>query len=93
MTCQLFGALGLLQVLHLDVAPSNIIVDKDGKGVLVDFHMAKHGVNGQVVMGHVTRRCFMSLSRLTGGPATLSGKARCSCMCFVGGVHLDVSSM
>ena len=27
-------------MLHLDVAPSNIIVDKDGKGVLVDASSA-----------------------------------------------------
>lgn len=69
----------LLQVWHLDVAPSNIMLDENGKGLLIDFHMAQQG---HVMGAHTTRRTFMSLSRLRGRPATLSGEVPCFIRCI-----------
>jgi hypothetical protein len=62
------------QVLHLDVAPSNIILGPDGRGLLVDFHLAQHGT--EVKGAGSGRLAFMSVSRLGEGRATLSGESK-----------------
>lgn len=65
----------LAQVLHLDIAPSNIVLSPEGRCLLLDFHLAQLDMHdaeddgfGQVP--------FKSLSRLRGGLATPSGE-RC----------------
>lgn len=73
-------------MLHRDVAPSNIVVVEQGadsSAVLIDFHLARQYVPGPLrfPVSAGGRAPFMSISRLDGHSATLSGELRSWLVC------------
>lgn len=66
------------KVLHLDIAPSNILMSPEGRCLLVDFHLAQMNVYDADDEGS-GRIGFKSISRLRRGKATLSGETHHRC--------------
>lgn len=72
MICSLECAVHWWQVLHLDIAPNNIVLH-EGRGMLVDFGIARQGGISSVDQG-IGRVAFKSIDRLDVGKASLSGE-------------------
>jgi serine/threonine protein kinase len=61
------------QILHLDIAPSNILLSPEGHALLIDFHISKKVQDVWVFDARAGRQAFLALARLDGMTPMLSG--------------------
>jgi serine/threonine protein kinase len=70
------------QVIHLDLAPSNIVMDPDLNGLVIDFHVSKKLEQISAADTCLGRLQYLSLSRLDGRRPNISGVLpNCQCLC------------